>query len=139
MGNNSCAVSKQVSGLDQPGEFTSRNESDISRPSASKDDSLLLVHNLIQNAGQVLTPEEPVTREPEAPAFRRFSLRPWRAWREMFFPHVHQRRPTGNRAGILDCLWGKPGARAVPLCPAGAPHRLRPSPHSPSPSATIAS
>jgi len=44
-----------VSGLDQPGKFTSRNESDISRPSASNDDSLLLVHNSIQKAGQVRT------------------------------------------------------------------------------------
>jgi len=46
---------EQVSGLDQPREFTSRNESNIPRPSAPNDDSFLLIHDLIQNAGQVLT------------------------------------------------------------------------------------
>jgi hypothetical protein len=42
---------EQVSGLDQPRKFISRNESDVSRPSASDDYRLPLIHNLIQNAG----------------------------------------------------------------------------------------
>jgi hypothetical protein len=42
---------EQVSGLDQPGKFIGRNESDVSRPSASNDDRLPLIHDLIQNAG----------------------------------------------------------------------------------------
>ena len=46
---------EQVGCFHQPGEFASRNESHISRPSAPDDDRLLLIHNLIQNGGQVLT------------------------------------------------------------------------------------
>jgi hypothetical protein len=40
-----------VGGLDQTGEFGSRNERDISRPFASNDDGLLLVDYLVQKAG----------------------------------------------------------------------------------------
>jgi hypothetical protein len=42
---------QQVSGLDQPCHFIRRHESHVSRPSASNDDRLPLVHHLIQNAG----------------------------------------------------------------------------------------
>ncbi len=44
---------EQVSGLDQPRQFIRRNKSHVSRPSASNDDRLPLIHDLIQNAGQV--------------------------------------------------------------------------------------
>ena len=42
---------EQVSGLDQPCQFVGRNESNVSRPSASNDDRLPLIHDLIQDAG----------------------------------------------------------------------------------------
>jgi hypothetical protein len=43
-----------MSGLDQAGEFGSRNERDVSRPFASNDDSFLAVDNLIQKTGQIV-------------------------------------------------------------------------------------
>ncbi len=46
---------EQVSGLNQPGKFAGRNESHISRPSPPNNHGLLPIHNLIQNAGQVVT------------------------------------------------------------------------------------
>jgi hypothetical protein len=46
---------KQVSGLNQPGKFIGRNESDVSRPSSPDDYGLPLVHDLIEHAGQVCT------------------------------------------------------------------------------------
>lgn len=46
---------EQVRGLNQPGEFIGRNESNVSRAFASNDYSFLLVDNPVQNAGQILT------------------------------------------------------------------------------------
>jgi hypothetical protein len=45
---------KQVSRLNQPGEFSSRNESNVSRASPPNDYRFLLIDDLIQNAGQIL-------------------------------------------------------------------------------------
>jgi hypothetical protein len=44
---------KQVSRLNQPGEFSSRNEGNVSRASPPNDYRFLLIDDLIQNAGQV--------------------------------------------------------------------------------------
>ena len=46
---------EQVSGLEQPGKLVGRNEGNVSRASTPHDDCLPLVHDLIQNAGQVFT------------------------------------------------------------------------------------
>ncbi len=44
-----------MSGLNEPGEFAGGNEGNIPGSSTSNNDRFLLVHNLIENAGQVFT------------------------------------------------------------------------------------
>jgi hypothetical protein len=44
---------EQVSGFHQAGEFSSRNEGNVSRAPASNDDRFLLIDDLIQNTGKV--------------------------------------------------------------------------------------
>ncbi len=46
---------EQVSSLYQPGELASRNQSNVARPPAPNDDSLLLIDYLIENTGQIFT------------------------------------------------------------------------------------
>jgi len=44
-----------VSGLNQAGKFSGRNQGHVTRASASHNDRFLLIHDVIQNAGQVLS------------------------------------------------------------------------------------
>ena len=46
---------QQVSGLDEPGKFAGGKEGNVAGSPASNDHRFLLVHDLIENAGQVFT------------------------------------------------------------------------------------